>query len=398
MPLPRTRGRNRVGSLSRAVLITGARAPVAQDLARAARAARYDVHLADSVPSHAARALQPAFPFSRLPSPRQDFAQYRQALLRLIERTNADHVVPTCEEVFWLSEAAARDGYADKLFAPDLATLARLHSKIAFAGFAAGLGIAVPETLALEGPVDPVALPFPLAECVAKPEFSRFATHTLIAPSAAQWARLAPGASNRWAVQRRIVGEEVCCWTALHRGSITAFAAYRPRWRQGQAAAFQLEALDLPKVHDIVQRIGAATGMTGHLSLDIIIDAAGVPHPIECNPRAVSGLHLFDASADMARAVIEGTPCAEPEPGLLRHLGPAMALLGLPAALMRGRLRAFRTDWRCSRDVIDREGNMRQTWGCLADAAGFALHALRARRSPAGATTLDIEWDGETIP
>lgn len=384
--------------MSRSVLITGARAPVAQDLARAARAAGYRVHLADSAPSHAARALRPAFPFIRLPPPRQAFAQFRQAMRRLLDETGADLVIPTCEEVFWLSAAAARDGDAERLFAPDLGVLARLHSKSAFAAFAAGLGIAVPETLVLDRAAAPQALPFPLSDCVAKPEFSRFATHTLIAPSAAQWAKVQPTATSRWAVQRRILGEEVCCWAALHRGTVTAFAAYRPRWRQGQAAAFQLEALAFPAVREIVERIAAATGMTGHLSLDLIVDAAGVPYPIECNPRAVSGLHLFDARPELARAVAEGIVCAEPEPGLLRHLGPAMALLGLPAALASGRLGAFRADWRGSRDVIDREGRALVTLGCLADAAGFAMQALRSRRSSAGATTADIEWDGEPIP
>jgi hypothetical protein len=135
--------------------------------------------------------------------------------------------------------------------------------------------------------------------------------------------------------------------------------------------------------------------MTGHLSLDLIVDEKGVMRPIECNPRAVSGLHLFDAGAEMARAIIEARPCAEPSPGLLRHMAPAMALLGMPAALTSGRLSAFLKDWRASSDVINRERQVRMPLACLADAAGFAVHAVRARRSPAGATTADIEWNGE---
>jgi len=384
--------------LTRTVLITGARAPVAQDLARACRAAGHDVHLADSAPSYAARALRPAFPMHRLPPPRQAFPAFRKNLRELIDRIGVSHVIPTCEEVFWLAEAAARDGYADRLFSPDFALLGELHSKWAFMCLAAGLGIVVPETKRIDRRIEADALRFPLSGWVLKPEYSRFATHARVGPTAQQISRIHPTPACPWVMQRRIRGDELCSWAALHRGQMTAFAAYSPRWRQGSAAAFQIEAVAAPAVREISARIGAATGMTGHLSLDLIVDADGVPHPIECNPRAVSGLHLFDASADMARAVVEGTPCAEPKPGLLRHMGPAMALLGVPAALASGRIGGLRADWRNSCDVIDREGHMLTTLACIADAMGFAARALRSSRSPAGATTADIEWDGEPIP
>ena len=380
------------------VLITGARAPVAQDLARACRAAGHQVHLADSATGHAARALRPAFPVHRLPPPRQAFTAFREAMRDLIDQIGAEHVVPTCEEVFWLAEAARRDGYADRLFAPGLDLLRRLHSKAEFPAFAAGLGLAAPGTTILDGPIDIDRLPHPLADLVLKPEFSRFATHALIGPSLRQVERLRPSPGRRWVAQRRIIGEEHCSWAALHGGRVTAFAAYRPRWRQGRAAAFMVEAVASPAIRKISERIGAATGMTGHLSFDLIVDADGMAHPIECNPRAVSGLHLLDAGADLGRAVTSGEPCGETPAGRLRHMGPAMALLGLPAALRGGRLGALAADWRRSRDVIDREGDPRVTLACLADAAGFALQALRTARSPAGASTSDIEWDGEAMP
>lgn len=379
------------------VLITGARAPVAQDLARACRAAGYETHLADSAPAHAARALRPAFPVYRLPPPRQRFREFRSAILSLIETTNADHVIPTCEEVFWVAEAAARDGYADRLFAPDLDRLATLHSKARFIEFAASLGIATPETHVLEGPLHPGDLPLEFEDLVLKPEYSRFASHTLVSPTPEEMSRIRPTRTRRWVAQKRIRGEEVCSWAALREGRIVAFAAYRPRWRQGRAAAFQMEAINAPGILAITTRIGAATGMTGHLSFDVILDQDGVALPIECNPRAVSGLHLFDASEGLARAVVEGQPCGDPLPGTLRHMAPAMALLGAPSAIMNGRMGALLKDWRASRDVISREGDLAVTLACLADASAFALQALKSSRSAAGATTADIEWDGEPM-
>lgn len=383
--------------MKRSVIITGARAPVAQDLARAVCVAGGEVHLADSVRAFAARSLRPRFTVHRLPPPRQAFADFRIAMADLIKQTGAEQIIPTCEEVFWLAEAARLDGYAERLFAPPPDILRQLHSKADFPAFAASLGIKVPETQVLSGPVAPMELFASPGELVFKPEFSRFATHTMIAPQAKELARIRPTLQFRWVAQQRLRGQELCSWAAVHHGRITAFAAYRPRWRQGQAAAYQLEAVSSPALRALTNKIASATEMSGHLSFDAIVTGDGHTMPIECNPRAVSGLHLFDASAALGRALLDAQEQPEPVPSLLRHMGPAMAFLGIPAALRKRQLASFLADWKRSRDVIDREGTGLVSLACLADATGFALNALRAARSPAGVTTADIEWDGEAI-
>lgn len=382
----------------RSWIVTGARAPVALDLARALRSAGEDVHLADSVTPFAAKGLRPRIPIHRLPAPRGDFAGFRKALLALLDRIGGALVLPTCEEVFWLAEAARRDGWSDRLLAPPPALLRTLHSKAEFAALAASLDLNPPETRVLDGAVHAGDLPFAPEDLVFKPEFSRFATATLIGPAADDIPAIRPSPQRRWVAQRRVQGDEFCSWAFAFAGRITAFAAYRPRWRQGKAAAFQMEAVELPALRAISERIAAATGMTGHLAFDAIVEADGCVRPIECNPRAVSGLHLFDAKAELATALTGSVILPEPPAGTLRHLAPAMALLGLPQALLSGRGRALLEDWRAGIDAIEREGQGLVTLGCLLDAARFAVTAIRSRRSPAGATTADIEWDGEPMP
>lgn len=379
------------------VLITGARAPVAQDLARACRAAGMDVHVADSVTPWAARALRPRFPVHRLPPPRQAFADFRRRMAALIDEIGADLVLPTCEEVFWLAEAAARDGYADRLFAPPLDLLRRFHSKALFAAFANELELDAPETHVVASRDELSGVPIQAEALVLKPDYSRFGARVLIAPDTAARDRVVPSAVRRWVAQRRIEGEEICSWAAVRGGRVTAYAAYRPRWRHGRAAAFQMEAVDLPAVRAITERIAAATGMTGHLSFDVIVDRDGRAWPIECNPRAVSGLHLLDAAPALGRAFVEGGDCIAPPAGRLRHLGPAMLLLGVPAALRQGRLGVLRADWRAGRDVIGRGAWLPQL-GCVADAARFAVTAFGAGRAASDGTTADIEWNGEAFP
>jgi hypothetical protein len=74
-----------------------------------------------------------------------------------------------------------------------------------------------------------------------------------------------------------------------------------------------------------------------------------------------------------------------------------MLLLGVPAALVQGRLGSLVADWRAGADAIGRPGDRGPMGGALVDAGRFALTGLSRLRSPAGETTDDIEWNGGPI-
>jgi predicted ATP-grasp superfamily ATP-dependent carboligase len=376
------------------VLITGARAPVAIDLARAFRAAGCDVVLADSVNPIAARWSKHARVL-RLPPPRFAFAAFSEALAALVARERPQLIVPTCEEVFYVAAAAAHHGFEPIVFAPPPAILRQLHSKLDFAQLAAEAGAPAPQTWRITSRDEADALPLAPQTLVFKPEFSRFGAATLIGPDMETLGRTNFARAGAWAAQRRVCGEEICIWTACRAGEILAHAAYRPRWRHGKAAAFAFEAVEAKPVVAAAQRIARHIGATGQLSFDMIMDADGRAWPLECNPRAVSGLHLFDADPALARAILgEGPP---PATASLRYLAPAMLLLGLPQALVSARIGEWRADWARGRDVLGRPGDRAPAFGALADAARFAAVGFSRRRSPAGQTTDDIEWNGEPI-
>ena len=375
--------------MSGCVLVTGARAPVALEVARSFAALGWRVHLADSVPATAARWSRLGAPVHRLPPPRTNFAQFRHHLAALALRTGADLIVPTCEEVFYV--AAAEPGVP--VFAPPLATLRDLHSKARFIDLARQTGLDVPETRLV---TDPGALTgLDRGRIVLKPEFSRFAAATLLRPSARQIARLRPSPEHAWVAQEFVAGEELCLWAAVRGGQATAHALYRPLWRHGRSAAYAFEAVDWPPALEIATCIAGATRMTGHLAFDLIRTPDGRAVPIECNPRAVSGVHLF-AGDTLARAIL-GEPQPPPTPGTRRHFAPAMALMGLPTALTRGELRAFTATWRSGADAIGRPGDRWPALGAVVDAARFAALGLTRRRNPTRQTTADIEWNGEPI-
>lgn len=372
------------------VLITGARAPVAVDLARSFAAAGYEVHLADSVTGWAARLSRAVTATHRVPPPRTDFQGFAGALHGLVAELDPVAVIPTCEEIFYLAAA----GLGARALAPPLPALRALHSKVAFAGHARKLGIVAPDTWRIEARAELDALPVAAEDLVLKPEFSRFATEALIRPTRAQLAAIECTAGRPWAAQRFVAGEELCLWSFARAGQLVASAVYRPIWRHGSAAAYAFETVECPAAIEIARVIAAADRLTGHLSFDLILTPHGAVVPIECNPRAVSGLHLFDARPELARAML-GEGEAHAIAGV-RYLGPAMLLLGLPSAIGQGRLGELARDVGRGRDAIGRPGDRRPLLGAILDAARFAARA--SGQGAAAATTADIEWNGEAIP
>ena len=378
----------------RRVLVTGARAPIAPDLARSFEAAGWAADLADSIRPWSVRLS--GRPLYRLAPPRFAFDAFARDLAALVARLDPALIVPTCEEVFYVAAAAERGGFAERVFAPPPALLARLHSKVEFAALAQACGVPAPETRRVTSPDGLACWAAQSDALVFKPEFSRFASHTLVRPTPGAVEVLRPTADAPWAVQDFVAGEEVCVWSAARGGAVVAFAAYRPLWRVGRSSSFYFEADRDPALLAMAQAIARGTGATGQLSFDVIRRPDGSVVPIECNPRGVSGLHLFDADPALARAIAGEGPLAMPVADA-RHLGPAMALIGAPQALLGGRLGDFRRDLARSRDVMTLSGERGAGLGALLDAGRFTMVGLSRGRSASGQSTDDIEWNGEPI-
>jgi hypothetical protein len=75
------------------------------------------------------------------------------------------------------------------------------------------------------------------------------------------------------------------------------------------SVAILFERVEEARISDWIARFVAASGHTGFISFDLILDAEGEVWGIECNPRTTSGIHFFDNPA-IARAVLEGLPAA----------------------------------------------------------------------------------------
>ncbi|MDY7097239.1 MAG: ATP-grasp domain-containing protein [Pseudomonadota bacterium] len=385
--------------MAKSVLITGARAAAALDVARDFAAAGWQVHLADSVKSRMARWSNLRAVHHLYPAPRHNRVAFRAEIERLVGAHQIDLIVPTCEEVFHLSAPDLSRSVSTKLFAPALDQLRELHDKLRFARLAQGCGVSVPEShaIAREGDMEQFAVDS--RNWVFKPRLSRFGEQALIGPSPDELRSVRGTLDKGWMAQRRIKGREVCLHAIAHHGRLVGFASYASEWRMGGGACFAFEPLpdaDQDGLRAIAEAIVSKAGLHGQFGFDAIFDGDGTAHLIECNPRATSGLHLLTGKGRAANAIAQGQPIGA-SGSSTAYLGPAMFLFGLPRAVAKRRLGAW---WQCLQsgsDVIGAKGDALPVAGAMWDALCFSIKGWRHRISTTAATTHDIEWNGEEL-
>ncbi|WP_026817484.1 hypothetical protein [Arenimonas composti] len=386
----------------RTVLILGARAPVALDLARRFAAAGWRVIAADSTACGLSARSRAVAATLALPPPREQPLAWAAALAAGVREYAVELVIPTCEEAFYLARYRERLPDDVRVVVADFATMRRLHSKVDFIATAretgALVGVDVPATRRVHS----------LAEArdwaggeplVLKPEFSRFGVHVRLYPRGLP--KEAPALpEGAWAAQRFHAGRELCSYAVADHGVLRACSAYRPAWRLGDSASFHFAPVELPAIRAFTAAFVARQRYTGQIGFDWIQAADGRLAVIECNPRATSGLHLF-AACDPLPATLAGDhdgPVLVPGHRRAAMLGAMMATAGLMQALRSGRAREWWRDWRSADDVITRAGDRGPLAGSLHDLLAWRRQAKARGVGLRAAATGDIEFNGEALP
>ncbi|BCM18481.1 hypothetical protein [Mesorhizobium sp. J8] len=376
------------------ILITGARAPVALHLARLLHEAGHRVILADTPVRPIAAASKACSRYHRLPPPRFEPQAYAEAVEALVRAEGVELVIPTCEEVFHLALAWRGRTMPARLFAPGIELLEQVHNKHSFIRLAERLGLAVPETTLLNSRDDLKAMRARSRDLVFKPVWSRFASHVLLRPTPDFLDAIAPSPATPWVAQRFVEGEEISAYAVARDGRLKALALYRSPYRAGMGAGIFFERVEDEAARELVERIVAGTAWTGQISFDLMREPGGRVLPLECNPRAVSGLHFFRDPARFVDAVFGDGAEVAPDVTAPQTVRLAMWIYGLPAALRSGGLARFRQAMREGEELLDWPGDsapIGAQWTALAEVARLAL---RERISLQAASTRDIEWNG----
>jgi len=392
--------------MKRTVLITGLRAPVALHWCRLFAAAGWRVFGADSLRDPVGRFSRSIKSYLHLPPPRSEPDNFAKAISSAVEETDADLILPTCEEVLFLAQAALRPeakGWAQRLFAPSLEDLITLHDKAAFNALLARVAPDfAPSFQNLETGADAAALGE--GPWVLKPRFSRFATSVLIKPDRATILRLPISPEQPWLAQAYLPGEEICLSAVAVGGQVLALQAYEPllRLRQGRGASVAFAASEDgvgSQLRPMVEAVAKALNVTGQLSFDLRRDAEGQWRALECNPRATSGFHFFGPDDGLVEAVAEGrsalTARTRPTGEVLGEAVPALLAGGIRGlSLCLGLMRSKAGATRRLRPLSAWPGD---TISPLEQSRAFFELWLRSRAhrcSLEEASTLDICWNG----
>ncbi|QMV39803.1 ATP-grasp domain-containing protein [Cohnella cholangitidis] len=409
----------RADSGSLRILLTGGRSPAALELARLFHASGHRVFAAECAPYHLCRVSRSVERSFAVPDPVGDPSGFVLALRTIAETNDIDVLIPTCEEIFHISgELHLFDGVC-RVFAASLDEIERVHHKESFIRFAESMGLQVPVTKLIESPDGWLPLlgdPRFQQGLVLKPAYSRFASRTLLIDSrhgslassqrqaiVYQLANAKASPNRPWVAQELLRGVEWCTYSVAHDGVIAAHAAYRSRFRVGRGASIHYEPANQPQLLEWVKRFVRQSGFTGQIAFDFMVSPDGAVTPMECNPRATSGVHLFRSDGRLVEAMlapsglIESEFITTPSSGTGRGamLSAAMLSFGLIQAARQRMLRDWLRAYRNSRDVVFRWDDPKPF------AEQFRLLAWTKRIAKSRgislqeASTLDIEWNGE---
>lgn len=262
--------------------------------------------------------------------PLGDPRAFQHDVARLAARLQPRVLLPVSEAAL-LALGEDRGAFAPAVVPfPPLAAIRRAADKEEVGRVAAGLGIAVPETLALGAPRglgdrELEALPFPV---VLKPARSvrpdtapggKFVVTYAAGPSelADALARM-PAAAYPVLLQRRVRGPGAGVFLLVDgRAVLAEFAHRRIRERppSGGVSVFRESVALAPELRDAAARLLAALGWSGVAMVEFKLDdATGRPYLMEVNPRLWGSLQLaIDAGVDFPRLLVEWALGARPE-------------------------------------------------------------------------------------
>ena len=283
--------------MGQTILLTLGRLPKGLELARGLHQAGHRVLVADPFGWHLSKPSRAVARRLQVPAPALDQEAYLDALAAIAREEAVDRIIPVSEEVMHVSMLTGRLPAHTLLFCPPHDRLLTLHDKHAFAREAQRAGLAAPQTFLGDDPAAAELLA--RVDTVAKARFgcSGAGLHFLRQGEAVTPALRGPD----WVIQEQIKGREVSTLSFCRNGEILGHVAYHGLILSGTVAV-AFERIEVPAVDDWVREFVTATGYSGFIAFDFILDEAGAPWPLECNPRLTSGVHFMDP-ADLATVV-----------------------------------------------------------------------------------------------
>ena len=381
-----------LGSCFMRVLVTGARLPAALEICSGLSRLGVEVFAADSLFFSAAGASRTVVKYLRFPPPRFSFNAFCKTILEWVDTFKIDLIIPVSEEIFYLAKFHEEFKPNCALFAPSCSLLRDCHSKWDILALAENFGINVPQTFLATSTEEIELATKKMAAYVIKPEFSR-GSHSLLV----NHNRINKPISKhyRWLVQEYVTGTELCSYGIAVEGVLLAHATYEPHYRVGLGASLYFKPISNPLINEFVEHFVKKHSFTGQISFDFLLNNEGHLVLLECNPRAISGIHLVAQSLDWCKAFLGEKIQAMP----FKNLKPRAAKLPIILfnsihVLRKNSLSSFISDLFRAKDTTY---SLKDPLPFLAQqlcSIEIVCRCFKWKIHPKNAYTFDLEWNG----
>ncbi|MBD8499887.1 ATP-grasp domain-containing protein [Paenibacillus arenosi] len=384
---------------NKTILITGARAPAALHLCRLFHSTGHTVIIADSTPYPLSKASTSTDYFYEIPSPKWNTKESIDALLSIIQRHHVDVLIPTCEEIFYIARYKEIFSPFCHVFVDDFHKLSLLHNKWGFIQLTANLGWRVPATYKINNEhaiktmihEAPATTPF-----VLKPIFSRFSDKVEFITKEAAIKENIVDKSN-YIIQEFIPGTQHCSYSIAQSGNVLAHSTYKTEFTAGLGATIAFKPIDHAKIEQFVEHMVKELDFSGQIAFDFIVTENGDAIPIECNPRATSGLHLFDEEIVSAFLNAKIDQPLTPKVNAECAIRLAMLVYGLPYVKSKQKRKRWLQVLRSYPDIMYSRTDRKPYFYQFFSMYKLWRESVKHKRTMLEQTTHDIAWDGEPL-
>lgn len=293
------------------ILVTSARLPHALGLIRALGEAGHEVYATDTFRSSPGLHSRHIKEHLVTASPTFETRTFVGQIADMVKARDIDLVLPAFEEVFYLSRHLGDLAEPEKYFCAPLDTLRRLHDKTRFSELADHLGLPVGRTITATSEAELRAAVAEFTEYFGRAVFSRggvaLLTNTGPLAGAVRIEECRPTPEQPWLVQEFVHGEDLCSFSVVHHGRISAHCTYRHPLTIEHAGGIVFESVEEPETLALSRKIVEHLGYHGNISFDWMRADDGGLHLVECNPRPTAGIFTMDAQR-FARALTDPAP------------------------------------------------------------------------------------------
>jgi predicted ATP-grasp superfamily ATP-dependent carboligase len=360
------------------ILITGARSYVAYEWGKAL-SKHHAVFFADSLLFPISRFSRFPSTYIRIASPNEPGGNFARDITFIVDRYSIDLILPTCEEVFHLSQF--KHQLSCDVFCDDHERLLQLHDKQQILEWAGKVTdcpqVKLPKTHRVGAATDIQVN----ADSILKPVYSRFGAEVIMSVTdtiKAQWSDARP-----WIQQEKIIGRSWCNYAIAHHGKMLAHTAYQAGARINQSASLYLVAQPNTILENFTLRFIEQHGYHGQIAFDFI-ERNGQFYLIECNPRGTSGVHLLSEQG-LVNALIDQQP-------ITYRLGDRQFSWPIKLFGLLGKVEFNEMYHPHAEDILGKDDFFPKCLSLLS-LAELAIIALRHHCTLTQASSYDIEWN-----